>query len=413
MNRLKELKNYKIINPRWLTNAIYLLILRGKAFADDGVIKQDGIRKLLEHTDGGTLPGMSYSKEECGYILEVMRKFRLSFAVSETKEFLPALCPNQTPPNLIPDSYKMHLGYELEYKYLPDSVVHQLMIFCYQQLKSDCRWQKGMVVEIPSTGLSAIVKMDSDHPILKIDIYSAGSTPMWKLLQPLLHKIGEINTQLNIKGEDYVYAEEGGDTERFLMKHILSVRKGNAKRRPRDYVEGIERDYSITTILNNVYGPGSIENAEKSLEKEFNKEVTPAHVTNYVFYNCQGINLGHNAVNTVTVNQTQGISEEILKAILKKQRKLCKQDLEMFANILAEQTTGEAQKLGQDMKEAKTKKSMVEILSDRLQDGANLATIVQGIEPAISVIKMAVEKAPGLMNAIGDLIGKIPAFPLK
>lgn len=336
----KELKEYKILNPGWLTNAIYLLILNGRKYTDNGIIKHSGVSDLLENPKGGTVSGLTYSPAECGYILEVMRKFRLSFAVSGTEEFIPALCPNQTPTNLIPAEYKEHLGYELEYTYLPDTVVHQLMIFCYRQLKLDRCWQKGMTIEIPLTGLSAIVRMDSDRPVLKLDVYSDGTTPMWRLLQSLLHAVGEINTRLNLKAVDYVCLEKDGRSERFEMERILEIRKRSS------ILQGKKTDYSISDILNHVYGPGVVEQTEQALKKESETHLTPPAITNYVFDHCGTVVLGENHIQTVT--------ETTVQTPEKPQP--------------PEQSIGKA-------------------ASDRLQDAANISAVVSGLAAATDNVK--------------------------
>lgn len=178
----KELKEYKVLNPEWLTNAIYIVILNGKKFTQNGIIPRKGIEHLLSNPIGGTLSGVIYTPEECGYILEVMRKFTLSYSASETEEFIPALCPNETPKNLYPAKHTDHLSYEIEYTYLPDSVIHQLMIYCYQYLTLDKCWRRGMSIEITGMGLSAVVSMGGSDRLMSIDVYSCGKTPLWVLL---------------------------------------------------------------------------------------------------------------------------------------------------------------------------------------------------------------------------------------
>ena len=49
------------------------------------------------------LDSVSYNEEECRYILDVMRKFGLSYRIDENAEFIPALCDTMCPsPSLKP-----------------------------------------------------------------------------------------------------------------------------------------------------------------------------------------------------------------------------------------------------------------------------------------------------------------------
>lgn len=56
-----ELTSYKVLNPRWLTNAIYIIINAGKRYADKGRMNLNLIQDLLKHSEFGVLPGVTYS----------------------------------------------------------------------------------------------------------------------------------------------------------------------------------------------------------------------------------------------------------------------------------------------------------------------------------------------------------------
>ena len=70
-------KDLKVLNPEWLTNAIYIIIREAGDLAVNGFISHEGIHNKLDHSDKGTLKDVSYSDAECNYVLEVMRKFSM------------------------------------------------------------------------------------------------------------------------------------------------------------------------------------------------------------------------------------------------------------------------------------------------------------------------------------------------
>ena len=62
-------KDLKVLNPEWLTNAIYIIIREAGDLAVNGFISHEGIHKKLDHSDKGTLKNVKYSDAECNYVL--------------------------------------------------------------------------------------------------------------------------------------------------------------------------------------------------------------------------------------------------------------------------------------------------------------------------------------------------------
>lgn len=401
----KELKGYKVLNPEWLTNAIYLIILHGKRSTENGVISRREIEHLLANPTGGTLSGVAYTPEECEYILEVMRKFTLSYPVSDIQEFIPALCPNETPGELHPAGMAKHLTYELKYTYLPDSVVHQLMIYCYQYLRLDKCWRKGMTINLRGMGLSAVVSMGGSDRLLSIDVYSE-SKPMWQLLQPLLDAIQRINTKLNLKATDYVCVETVVDgtvyPDRFELEQVLNVWKGSPNRRPSDRLQGKAVDYSIPELLAELYGEESIKAVEAETEKaeEASKETaTKIALTEITLSNC--------VVNFVSGNQTnlsrQDISKDILKTILEHEEELTDKFTDELAEIFVSQGNEVIRALGDAMQSA-PQGSRFKTFREWLGTADNLTSIAANLHTLWPVILPVCQQVPSLFAQIGGLI---------
>ena len=180
----------------------------------------------LEERGIPCLDGVSYSEEECTYVLEIMRKFKVSYQVSDESEFIPALCNENTPPGLKPEDQTHWGSVKLCYHYLPDSVVHQLMIAVHPMLRQDKCWRKGLFLDwgayIGAKGqISTTVQMTGTHSEdteLLIDFYCKnpyrGSFPTL-LLNRLLNWIKAINQTMNLQTEVMVLAEKNGYSEWF------------------------------------------------------------------------------------------------------------------------------------------------------------------------------------------------------
>ena len=224
-NHATELETYKVLNPRWLTNAIYILINHGRDYAENGKLHRNNIRDLLNNSDLGVLKGVSYNNNERKYVLDVMRKFTLSYEVSKTHEFIPALCDPNTPKNLHPTDYPRHVSYQMEYTFLPDSVIHQLMIRCYDNLNFAMLWRKGMRLDIDFAGLCAVVDMGNDDSTLRIDVYGSNDSQPWMLLQHLRTHLLDINRSLGLSSEDSVIVSDDGYEEPISIDQLLCAKE--------------------------------------------------------------------------------------------------------------------------------------------------------------------------------------------
>ena len=279
--RLEELKSmpeqdFKVLNPEWLTNAIYIIIREMRDVASKGFVSHEGIENKLDHSDKGTLPGVGYSKEECQYVLAVMRKFLLSYEVpGKKREFIPALLPDEKPEGLQFGEAKGFISYEMKYQYLPENVIHNLMIGMYDWLDYEKCWRKGMLVRIPelqNEGLLALLDMSRGDDVLRIRIYAYGKAAPWELLQELRGRLRKINASMNLTAEDYIIIESEG--ERVRVDKLL-----NLKNRGRQSYQGELKDYAINELLGQTYGEPQVTRLEElrirdvhTLEKEIPRE---------------------------------------------------------------------------------------------------------------------------------------------
>lgn len=279
-NHPTELETYKVLNPRWLTNAIYILINHGRDYAENGKLHRNNIRDLLNNSDLGVLKGVSYNNNERKYVLDVMRKFTLSYEVSKTHEFIPALCDPNTPKKLHPTDYPRHVSYQMEYTFLPDSVIHQLMIRCYDNLNFAMLWRKGMRLDIDFAGLCAVVDMGNDDSTLRIDVYGSNDSQPWMLLQHLRTHLHEINRSLGLSSEDSIIVCDDGYEESISIDQLLCAKE---EQDPfiKIFNKTKKRNFrcDVNELLDLAFGETAMDTAQ-ALAKEKQTSVTN------VFYGC-------------------------------------------------------------------------------------------------------------------------------
>ena len=162
------LEDYVILRPDWITNALYILLFNRLEGAQNGLIPHDSIYQILRSARNNpdikcTLRSARYNSSDIGYVLGVMRKFNLSQPHGTNREFIPMLCQQ----NSTVDVQAFHkdeeiLEFNMEFDYLPNNLLHRLMVDRHRELDMDNVWRTGAKFQLPELGLSAVVVIDGE-----------------------------------------------------------------------------------------------------------------------------------------------------------------------------------------------------------------------------------------------------------
>ena len=173
-----KLEDYVILKPEWLTNAIYIILFNKCPDTENGIIPLKAINRMLRASRKGetdeirrVLKDVFYDPIETDYVMDVIRKFRLSYEVRKDAEFIPVLCQRES--MAVAEEYEDDsdaLEFRMDYEYLPDNVIHRLMVEMRQDLDTRNVWRTGARFVQQGTGLSAVVKSDGD--VLRIFVRS-------------------------------------------------------------------------------------------------------------------------------------------------------------------------------------------------------------------------------------------------
>ena len=253
-----ELEDYKLLNPVWLTNAIYAIIEEGWAQAQEGRIKLSAIEQMLgnkapkivrDEVYRRAMPETTYTKEQCRYVIDVAIARNLCYKVNKSTIFFPALCRNNTPDEArrAPEGYPQHVKYLLNYEYLPDSVVHQLMV---SSMKTDLAvnqcWLRGMILGSMDAH-KAIIHMDTSDKNLWIDIWSKPNHPAYEMFELLRREILEINRNLNLEQNPIEFIVDGED--QFSLISLFRAEQGAGV----VYGQMSGREYNAAELLGRFY----------------------------------------------------------------------------------------------------------------------------------------------------------------
>ena len=392
----EELGTYKVLNPKWLTSAIYILLNTAKKNYRNGVMARGMIEMLLASPNPKKLarkddcdyilPGVEYSEEECQYILQVMRKFGLSYPIDENAEFIPALCDSQMPKDLHPTGWEKPISYEFRYSFLPDSVVQRMMIRLYGSKNFTKLWRRGFRFDEPDHGLITVVDAGGPNDILRIDVYSNKENKGRDVMMGLITNIAAVNAELNLKPEQYiiVHADRGEIAASADM--ILQAKEKGYTNLPLYSKENGLVEKNVDEILGCTYGRQIIEAAQLVAKDDRRRlsEAVPQIINNYYVYG--------NIYNSSTPDGLLDLLERMAEQNVQVSRG--------FIDYLLEQLNGtkdeNAKKLAEDLKEEKGE-GFLKKLGKGIKALPGLAT---GAKTLVTDGKAAYDAAKPIIDAV-------------
>lgn len=249
-----KLRDYVILRPDWMTNAIYTILFNKREEVENGMLSLEEIDRLLNPTSENkdkihrVMSDTTYTWKETNYVLDVVRKFRLSYSVNKDMEFFPMLCKENSKP--IAQEYACAsdtLEFQMKFEYLPNNVLHRLMVERWVELDKDNVWLTGARFVQPNTGLSAVVRIDGNV----LQIYVRGENELHSrntYLSVIEGSVDRIRRELKLPKPNNILVYKLNDKraefryERLLMMH--------ANRIEMEYSDELNRTISIRDILN-------------------------------------------------------------------------------------------------------------------------------------------------------------------
>ncbi|MBQ1818098.1 MAG: hypothetical protein II124_05620 [Clostridia bacterium] len=267
----KELAEYKLLQPIWLTNAVYALIQEGRAHAHNGALNAESVSAILcnnaPKSVGGkpysrTAPELIYEEYQCPYILDVAESHELCYRHEDGAAFFPALLTSNTPKEVSEyvKSKRDSAEYRFVYGYLPDNVVHRLMIrFMKSDLVISSPWRRGFTVGAMGVYKAAIF-MENDSA-LRIVAESAAGSPLSVFFSLLRREVKEVNRALNLTAREEIYF--GGDS--FALVRLINAYKARA---PYVYGQNMGNQFEPYKLLNAFFSDRMINSMEVGADGE-------------------------------------------------------------------------------------------------------------------------------------------------
>lgn len=416
-----ELEDYQVLDPNWITTAMYRInhahdALNGtgdyvnEINFEKGTIGPTILWCLINDTFLGGKSEQSYQRKEVDYILTVMRKFKLSYRISPACEFIPALCEYERPSDLDENESDGSMVYYIKYDYLPDNVIHRLMISLYHNLSTV--WRYGFCFDIkgydPKDTLRIIVEMNHGNDMLKLRILGKTAKDRWGWLRYMLELITQINSNTNCRAvEEYVEKKKDKQTAHLPLSSILKAKeKGCSEIWSTD--GGEYESYSLEELIGETFGEESINSVIELKENQNlssydaiteararqNRAVSP------IIYNFSGTTYIVQGDNGLNAEQVLSLLDRFLNNPLLTEKAL---------DELQEALGDEDSKLKEEMQEAKAKnedrKSILSKAVERTKKVINSANdMYDTTESVINTVKKYAETGKKMMPVALSLV---------
>ena len=181
-----DLDDTHVLEPKWVTEAVYKIINSEKLALNHGLLKLSDLKEILAKKKDDRY---TYPRKMHKYIVNLMKKFELCYSINPEEILVPDLLEVQEKDFTF--DYDSALRFVIEYDFLPRSIMPQFIVRMHEEIKDDLRWRTGVVLENNAYSSTAVVKLD--YVAKKIFIYVQGQLKK-EYLSVIRHKFLAINS---------------------------------------------------------------------------------------------------------------------------------------------------------------------------------------------------------------------------
>jgi hypothetical protein len=181
-----QLEDTHVLEPRWITNAVYKIINSPILSANHGVLELRHLKQILKPKPGEDNV-FHYPVDKYRYIFQLMKKFELCFAIDDKRMLVPDLLAVAEP--AIDFDPANALAFRFHYNFLPKSIMPRFIVKRHQDIKKELRWRTGVVLEDKRLDTTALVKADEREKKIYIFVNGTQKRDYFAVLRKTFHDI--------------------------------------------------------------------------------------------------------------------------------------------------------------------------------------------------------------------------------
>ncbi len=237
-----KLKETHVLQPRWVTAAVYKIINSPILANCNGLLALkllDDILKKEKKDD------FEYPPDKHRYIIDLMKKFELCYEVDGDAILVPDLL--EVPEPEFDFDYDNALKFIIQYDFLPPSVMPRFIVHLHKDIKDNLRWRTGVVLEDRAFRATALVRADEEAK--KISIFVSGEQRR-DYFAVLLFTLRQINGSFErLKAVEQIPLPDNPEVT-VSYRHLIRLeQEGEQKCFP----EAADRRYDVADLLGTIY----------------------------------------------------------------------------------------------------------------------------------------------------------------
>ena len=236
------LLNTYVLEPQWVTNAVYKIVNSKEIAESKGILKPDSM--LPEILKKSTEADFYYPPYQYGFFVSLMKKFELSYDIDNHTVLLPASLEIQEPDFKF--DYEGTLRFVIDYDFLPPSVMPRFIVKMNRDIKDNLRWRTGVVLENKGYHSTAVIRADIEAK--RISIYVNGNQRR-DYFSVILQMFREINNSFEkLKAIEKIPLPDNPEVT-VSYDHLIKLElKGRETYMP----DGSDDEYNVSDLLGTV-----------------------------------------------------------------------------------------------------------------------------------------------------------------
>jgi small GTP-binding protein len=264
-----------VLDPVWVTTAVYKIINAEQVAADKGVLRLNSLGVILRQEDGEEY---DYPASTHSYIIELMKKFQLCWSIGREAVLIPQLLGVVEPEFSFDEAGA--LRFVLHYHdLLPLSVLPRFIVKRHREIRGGLCWRTGVVLRDQESGSEAVVR--ADYESRRISLWVNGPrrkeylTFLWFSLREINDSFETLNVSARVPMPDDPHRTADYET---LLKH---AKRGSDIY----YAEGSDREYSVRELLGLVQpeGEGEVLELVRMIKAQMDEKDSGTEVLNSLF----------------------------------------------------------------------------------------------------------------------------------
>jgi small GTP-binding protein len=236
-----ELLDTHVLDPKWVTEAVYRIINSEILARQKGILR---LRQLAGALKPRRPDERVYPADKHRYIVDLMLKFELCYTLDDGAILIPDLLDIQEPP--ITFEASTMLRFVLEYPYLPRSIIPRFIVRMHRDIIGHQRWRTGVLLEDKSFDATALIRADEKANRIYVGVIGAQKRDYFAVIRKVLTEIAASFEKLPVRElvplPDYPeLTVEYGE----LLGHEVAARE-------EIFIGKLQKAYSVRMLLDGI-----------------------------------------------------------------------------------------------------------------------------------------------------------------